>query len=118
MSRVKMAALLALGLTFAGAAPALAGMNGWDWMNQAERLRAARSTADAPWVTAKVTKTDKARGTLTIAHGAVPGIGMPAMLMTYAAADPGVLATLNKGDRVNVRLSTRGGAARVVDVAR
>jgi Cu(I)/Ag(I) efflux system periplasmic protein CusF len=69
-------------------------------------------------VTAKVTKTDRMRGTLTIAHGAVPSIGMPAMLMTYAAADPGVLTTLNNGDRVNVRLSTRGGAARVVDVAR
>jgi Cu(I)/Ag(I) efflux system periplasmic protein CusF len=118
MSRFNIAALIALGLTVAGAAPALAGMNGWEWMNQAERLRAARSAADTPWVTAKITKTDKARGTLTIAHGAVPGIGMPAMLMTYAAADPGVLATLSKGDRVSVRLSTRGGASRVVDVAR
>jgi Cu(I)/Ag(I) efflux system periplasmic protein CusF len=118
MSRFNMAALLALGLTIAGATPALAGMNGWEWMNQAERLRAARSAVDAPWVTAKVARTDRTRGTLTIAHGAVPSIRMPAMLMTYGAADPGVLATLNKGDRVNVRLSNRGGAARVVDVAR
>jgi Cu(I)/Ag(I) efflux system protein CusF len=118
MSRFKLAVLLALGLTLTGAAPALAGMNGWEWMNQAERLRAARSNSEVAWVAARVTKTDKVKRTLTIAHGAVPGIGMPAMLMTYAAVDPGVLATLNKGDRVNVHLSMRGGVAQVVEIAR
>ncbi len=44
MSIYKAATVLALALTFAGAAPAFAGPNGWEWMNTMERLRQQRSS--------------------------------------------------------------------------
>jgi|SRR5215510_719710 len=106
--------LFASALASITAMPAAAGMNGWEWMNQMQRIRAAQQSANTPWVTARVAKTDRARGAVTIAHGAIKSIGMPAMLMTYAAADPASLAALNKGDQVSVQLNGQGGVANVV----
>ena len=42
MSISRAGTILALILTFAGAAPAFAGPNGWEWMNMMERLRQQR----------------------------------------------------------------------------
>ena len=105
--------LIALALASTSAVPAVAGMNGVDWLAR-QHIQADQQRANAPWVTARVTTIDRAKGTLTIAHGAITSIGMPAMLMTYAAADPASVAALNKGDLVNVQLNSQGGVANVV----
>ena len=52
---------------------------------------------------------------ITISHQAVPTIGMPAMTMTFAAADRATLALLQRGDPVGIRVENRNGAMDVVN---
>ena len=115
MSRIP-TLLISLALASTSAVPAIAGMNAVDWLAR-QHIQAAQQRASTPWVTARVARTDKAKGTLTIAHGAIKSIGMPAMLMTYGAADPASIAAFNKGDQVDVQLNSQGGVASVVKTA-
>jgi len=43
---------------------------------------------------------DIERGRVTLKHGAIDGLGMPAMTMVFRVADPSMLAHLKAGDAV------------------
>jgi Cu/Ag efflux protein CusF len=43
---------------------------------------------------------DAERGRITLKHGAIEGLGMPAMTMVFRVADPSMLMQLKAGDGV------------------
>lgn len=59
--------------------------------------------AEAPanaWTEGEVRKVDKAQGKLTLRHGPIVNLQMPAMSMVFRAADPALLAAVREGDKV------------------
>ena len=63
----------------------------------------------------KITELDKTGGKITIAHGAIPAFGWPAMTMEFKA-DPKTLETATVGDRVKFELSRMGNDATVTAI--
>ncbi len=59
---------------------------------------AASSTA--PQSEGEVRKIDKAQGKVTLRHGPLENLGMPAMTMVFKVADPRMLESLKDGDKV------------------
>ena len=60
----------------------------------------ANSAASAPLVDGLVKKIDPAAGRVTIAHGPIPNIGMPAMTMVFKLKDPAWGARLKAGEQI------------------
>jgi Cu/Ag efflux protein CusF len=50
--------------------------------------------------TGEVTKLDKAAGRVTLKHGEIKNLNMPAMTMTYRVKEPRLLDELKVGDHV------------------
>lgn len=53
---------------------------------------------------------DRSSRSVTISHGALANLGMPAMTMVFQVADPGILEQVKPGDRVKFRADAVGGA--------
>lgn len=62
--------------------------------------------------TGTITAVDASAGTVTIDHGAIPGVGWPAMAMTFTAP-AAVLADARVGDRVAFDVSVHDGVNEV-----
>ena len=62
--------------------------------------------------TGTITAVDASAGTVTIDHGAIPGVGWPAMAMTFTAP-AAVLANARVGDRVAFDVSVHDGVNEV-----
>lgn len=73
-------------------------------------VAAATAWAQAPDIEAEVTKVDKAAGRVTLRHGAVKKLDMPAMTMAYRVADPKLLEGVSVGDRVRFAADRVGGS--------
>ena len=61
---------------------------------------AAMSTTQAEGLVKKV---DKDRGRLTLRHGPLENLGMPAMTMLFHVTEPGLLDRLKPGDKIRFR---------------
>lgn len=99
-------------------APAMAGMSGIEWMQKWQQLEKKKAqvpqgASAAVDVNVRVVKVDIPARQLTISHGAVKRIAMPAMSMTFPVADTTHLRMLNKGDRVNIHVVNEAGTATV-----
>jgi Cu(I)/Ag(I) efflux system periplasmic protein CusF len=118
---LKSKTLLAVAAAFllANAAPAFAGMSGIEWMQKWQQLEKRQGKAEpqaeptAVNVGVRVVKADVAAKTLTISHGAVKKIGMPAMTMTFPVGETTHLKMLHKGDHVTIHVVNQGGTATV-----
>ena len=71
------------------------------WFITAALLLAA-SAASAQSVDAEVRKVDKAQGKVTLKHGEIKKLDMPAMTMVFRVRDPKMLDGLNVGDKVKI----------------
>ncbi|WP_246736282.1 copper-binding protein [Enterovirga aerilata] len=60
----------------------------------------AQPAANLPLVAGKVESVDTAQGKLTIEHGPIPNLNMDGMTMVFRAADPAMVRTIKKGDRI------------------
>lgn len=58
------------------------------------------ATAAAPQSDGEVRKVDKEQGKVTLRHGPLANLDMPAMTMVFKAADPKLLEGLKEGDKV------------------
>ena len=58
----------------------------------------------------EVRKVDKDARKLTIKHGPIKNLDMPAMTMVYQIKDPAMLDQLKPGDKVKFELQKLGGA--------
>ena len=76
----------------------------------------AASEADAKLAEGTVKKIDTSAGKLTIAHGPLESLGMPAMTMVFRAAEPGLLDQVKVGDRIRFAVEKVGGALTVTSL--
>jgi Cu/Ag efflux protein CusF len=60
-------------------------------------------------VAGEVVRIDRAQGKLTLKHGPVPNLEMPAMTMAYRVQEPVWLDQLKVGDRVRFDAAKVGG---------
>lgn len=70
------------------------------------------TAADAAWGDALVKKVDKAKGTVTLAHGAMNG--MPAMTMAYKVKEAAWLDKLKAGQKIRFATDPADGGMTVV----
>lgn len=61
---------------------------------------AASSSAEA-MTDGEIKKVDKGAGKLTIKHGELKNLGMPAMTMVFKVKDPSMLESVKTGDKVS-----------------
>jgi Cu/Ag efflux protein CusF len=68
---------------------------------------AAKSAAEM--TDAEVRKVDKEQKKITLKHGEIKDLDMPAMTMVFNVSDVAVLENLQAGDKVRFRASNEGG---------
>ena len=64
----------------------------------------------------EIRKVDKEAKKLTIRHGPIDSLGMPAMTMVFQVADPAVLDRVKTGDKVRFSADKVGGAYTVTQL--
>ncbi len=87
-----------------------------EWYKRIEKLRPTQADPrEAPWVHVVVRKIDLPASRITVSHGAIPQIGMPAMTINFPVADTAHLAMLRKGDEADIQCEHRSGVVKVVN---
>lgn len=81
------------------AAPVLAQQAG----HAGHHAAAAPGKAAHDFVSGEVKKVDKAAGKITLKHGPIPSLDMPAMTMVYRTKNPSALEKLKAGDAVRFK---------------
>ncbi len=71
---------------------------------------------DARLTDGEVRKVDKETGKVTIKHGPLENLGMPAMTMVFRVADPAMLDQLKVGEKIRFTAEKAGGAYTVTKV--
>ena len=74
------------------------------------------ATAAAPQSDGEVRKIDKEQGKVTLRHGPLANLEMPAMTMVFKAADPSLLDGLKEGDKVKFTAEKVDGAFTVTAI--
>jgi Cu(I)/Ag(I) efflux system periplasmic protein CusF len=65
--------------------------------------------AQAPTTEGEVTKIDKAQAKITLRHGEIKNLDMPAMTMVFRVRDPKMLDSVAVGDKVRFAADKVGG---------
>ena len=81
-----------------------------------ESMQIAQAPSAAPQADGEVRKIDKEQGKLTLRHGPLQHLDMPAMTMVFKAADPKMLDTVNVGDKVKFTAEKVNGAFTVTSI--
>lgn len=72
-------------------------------------LASGAGAQQAPQSEGEVRKVDTARGKITLRHGPLANLDMPAMTMVFNAADPKLLHGLKQGDKVRFTADKKDG---------
>ncbi|MBN3724209.1 copper-binding protein [Burkholderia sp. Ac-20379] len=102
-------ALLFAAIAGLAAAPAFAGD-----MAGMTMTAPAGAQADDGLTDAVVRKVDPATGMITLKHGTLANIGMPAMTMAYKAGTADMAQHVHAGDKVRVRVENLNGTLTIV----
>jgi Cu(I)/Ag(I) efflux system protein CusF len=81
-------------------------------------LHGATGASAQAMVDGEVRKVDHAAGKLTIRHGPLTDLDMPAMTMVFRVADPKMLDTVKPGDKVRFVAIRDGGVFTVTRLER
>lgn len=85
--------------------------------DDAHHRPAAAATAGAADMTdAEVRKVDVEGGKITLKHGDIKNLDMPAMTMVFVVRDKSVLARLSAGDKVKFRATNDAGKLTVTEI--
>lgn len=95
------------------AAPAFAG-DAMAGMNMSMKPAASKDSPNAALTDAEVKKVDPASGMVTLKHGALQNVGMPAMTMAFKAKDASMVKRIHEGDKVKVRIEDVDGTMTIV----
>jgi Cu(I)/Ag(I) efflux system periplasmic protein CusF len=76
----------------------------------------APAPAAAPSVEGEVRKVDKDAGKITLKHGPIGNLEMPAMTMVFRVKDPSMLDKVNAGQKVRFAAEKVGGALTITDI--
>lgn len=74
------------------------------------------AAVSAPMTHGEIRKVDKDAGRITIKHGPLTNLEMPAMTMVFRVKDPAMLDRVKEGDKVNFVASRENGAITIVDL--
>ncbi len=74
----------------------------------------APAAAAAPMVDGLVKKVDKSAGKLTLAHGPLPALDMPAMTMVFRVKDAAWLDQMKTGDKIRFMAAKVNGLYTVI----
>lgn len=77
---------------------------------QTETTSVAAAASTAALTEGEVRKVDKAAGKVTIKHGPIRNLDMPAMTMAYRVKDQAMLDQLKPGDKIAFEVNDIGGA--------
>ncbi|MDB5796260.1 MAG: hypothetical protein JWP36_162 [Paucimonas sp.] len=91
------------------------------WANDAQQQQGAQQPVQAGAFAAnegEIRKVDKEQGKLTIKHGALLNLDMPAMTMVFRVKDPAMLEQVSAGDKVKLQVEKVNGALTVTDLAK
>lgn len=100
--------LAALGLLAITAGPASA-QSGHAGMHHGAAMPQTAGQPMAKMSEGTIKKVDKAGGKLTIAHGPLENLAMPAMTMAFAVTDKALLEQVKPGDRIRFVAADIGG---------
>lgn len=123
-SKLQILVVLASVCGAVGPAPAafaqqMAGMSTQDYYTRLQGLKRQANGivvfAEQPWVVAKVKAIDSAAGKMTISHGPIRQIRMPAMTMAFPVRNPSDLSH-NVGDVIQVQFDNDGGVVKISHV--
>ena len=76
----------------------------------------AKSAPDAALTTGEIRKVDKDTGKLTIRHGPIQNLDMPAMTMVFQVKNPAMLDQVTTGDKIKFAVEKTGGALVVTHI--
>lgn len=106
-----------IAFTLSLTAPAMAqtdhSMHGMPAAKPMAAAKPATAGADADMGDGLVKKVDKAKGTVTLAHGALPN-GMPPMTMAYKVKDAAWLDQLKTGQKIRFTTDPKDGGMTVL----
>jgi Cu/Ag efflux protein CusF len=74
----------------------------------------ATATAEMQMVDGQVKKVDKAAGKVTLSHGPLTNLNMPAMTMVFRVKDAGWLDQMKAGDKIRFMADNVNGAVTIV----
>ena len=85
--------------------------------NDAHHPQAVAAAAPAADMTdAEVRKIDIDTAKITLKHGEIKNLDMPAMTMVFVVKDKGLLGTLKAGDKVKFKAVNEGGKFTVTEI--
>lgn len=84
--------------------------------HHAQAAPATSAPAAAPGVDGEVRKIDKEQGKLTLKHGPIQNLEMPAMTMVFKVADPALLDQVKVGDKVKFAAEKVNGTVTVTAI--
>lgn len=96
---------------FAALAPALPAH-----ADEAHHAPAASAQSDTALSEGEVRKVDKDAQKITIKHGPLANLDMPAMTMVFRVSDPAMLDAVKAGDKVRFEAERVGGAITVTRI--
>lgn len=70
----------------------------------------------SPMTEGEVRKVNQVDATMTLRHGPLENLGMPAMTMTFRVKDPAMLGQVKEGDKVRFVADNVGGKLTVVQL--
>ena len=89
------------------------------WAQKPAADHSAHGAAKAPAAAlaeGEVRKVDKASKKITLKHGPIPNIDMPAMTMVFPVKDPALLDKVKPGQKVKFQAEMIGGTATVTQL--
>ncbi|BBP02754.1 hypothetical protein TPL01_01860 [Sulfuriferula plumbiphila] len=107
---LKFSPVFALLLTLSGTAVAAAEHHG----TSAGQAKLASAESSLPLIDGEVKKVDKDAGKLTLKHGPITNLGMPAMTMVFRVKDAAMLEQVKNGDKIRFAADKVGGALTVM----
>ncbi len=88
-------------------------MPAWADTHHAGQSYAAHASLSSSLSEGQIKKVDLAQGKLTIRHGPLENLGMPAMTMVFRVRDPAMLDDVKPGDNIRFRAEQIDGALTV-----
>jgi Cu(I)/Ag(I) efflux system periplasmic protein CusF len=79
---------------------------------------ASKPSSETALSNAEVVKVDRATGMVTLKHGELANIGMPAMTMAYKAKAAAMIQNAYAGEKVKVRVENVDGAPTIVKMVK
>ncbi len=77
---------------------------------------AAFAQSTLPTIDGEVRKIDAAAGKITLRHGDITNLDMPAMTMVFRVKDPALLEKVKPGDKVRFTVDQPGGTLTVMSL--